>query len=581
MKKVLISGYYGFGNTGDEAILSAMIMSLKAEIPSIEITVASSNPLETEERYGVKAIPRSVNEIRRAMKKSDLFISGGGGLLQDVTSVRSLVYYCLLLLLARVERVPIMIYGQGIGPVKRFSSKFLVRLAVSGANVITVRDERSKKILEDIGVRRDVFVTSDPALLLKPVHISRLNGLKRPVVGFALRAWKGIDFNDIARAADEISRRADASIVFIPFHLKRDDSVAEQIALRMQEPFQIVNGIELPSETLGLVGELDVLVGMRLHSTIFAALQGIPFLPIAYDPKVEEFSAMVGAPKPIPCRDIKVEKIVDGVESLLGLEGGWGYSIEDLRIRARQNASFAKQLLKERRILGIRFDALEMDEAIGVIEGYIKERTSHLVVTLNAEMMVMAQKDKDFKKVLKKASLLVPDSIGIVWAGKLRARVPGIDMIDEIAQKSVHKGYRIFMIGSKEGVAERAAAELTRRYPGLKIVGARSGYFSKEEEAGLIEEVRRTAPHILLVGLGMGKQEKWIAKHLDKLGVPACLGVGGSFDVIAGEVKRAPVWIRRAGLEWLYRFAQQPTRLKRILALPKFVFMVIRERKLV
>ncbi|MBE0447481.1 MAG: polysaccharide pyruvyl transferase CsaB [Actinobacteria bacterium] len=580
MKKVLISGYYGFGNIGDEAILSAMVALLRAEIPGIEITVASSNPRETEERYRIRAIPRSINAIRRAMKTSDLFISGGGGLLQDVTSMQSLVYYCLLLLIARAERVPVMIYGQGVGPVRRFLSKLLVRLAVSGANVITVRDRSSKKILEDIGVRRDIIVTSDPALLLRPMHVSRLDGLQRPIVGLALRDWRGFNLDSIARAADEISSRVGASVAFIPFHPKRDYLVAERIAARMKEHAHIINGIDLPSEVLSVIGEMDALVGMRLHSIIFACLQGTPFFPIAYDSKIEEFLAAIGVSKPISCRDIRAEEIVAGVENLLSLGGGWGYPIEGLRIRAKQNAILAKQLLKERQILGIRFDALEMDEAIGIIEDYIKERTPHLVVTLNAEMMVMAQKDQGFRSVLNEASLLVPDSIGIVWAGKLRTRVPGIDMIDELAKKSVYREYRIFMIGSKEGVAEKAAAELTRRYPGLKIIGARSGYFSKEDEAQLVEEIREASPDILFVGLGMGKQEKWIAQYLDFLGVPVCLGVGGSFDVIAGEVKRAPIWIRHAGLEWLYRFIQQPTRLKRMLALPKFVYMVVRERGL-
>jgi N-acetylglucosaminyldiphosphoundecaprenol N-acetyl-beta-D-mannosaminyltransferase len=307
----------------------------------------------------------------------------------------------------------------------------------------------------------------------------------------------------------------------------------------------------------------------------------VPFLPITYDPKVEEFSTAVSAQKPLPYRDIRAEEIVAGVKNLLNLGGGWGYSIGDLKIKAEQNAILAKHLLKERQILGIRFDALEMDEAVGIIESYIEERTPHLVVTLNAEMIVMAQEDQDFRSVLEEANLLVPDSIGIVWAGKLRARVPGIDMVDELAKRSARNGHRIFMIGSKEGVAEKAAAELTRRYPGLQVVGTHSGYFSEKEEAELIEEIRRASPDILFVGLGMGKQEKWIAQHLHHLGVPACLGVGGSFDVIAGEVKRAPTWTRRAGLEWLYRFIQQPTRLKRMLALPRFVYMVVRKRGLV
>jgi N-acetylglucosaminyldiphosphoundecaprenol N-acetyl-beta-D-mannosaminyltransferase len=153
-------------------------------------------------------------------------------------------------------------------------------------------------------------------------------------------------------------------------------------------------------------------------------------------------------------------------------------------------------------------------------------------------------------------------------------------MIEEMAKVAVRKGYRIYMVGSEEGIAQEAALKLQERHPGLNIVGIESGFFSVKEESGLIERIRQAGPDILLVGLGMGKQEKWIAEHLRQLGVPACVGVGGSFDVIAGQVKRAPEWVRGAGLEWLYRFAQQPTRFKRILALPKFVYLVIRERGL-
>jgi N-acetylglucosaminyldiphosphoundecaprenol N-acetyl-beta-D-mannosaminyltransferase len=177
-----------------------------------------------------------------------------------------------------------------------------------------------------------------------------------------------------------------------------------------------------------------------------------------------------------------------------------------------------------------------------------------------------------------KADLLVPDSIGIVWAGRLRARVPGVDMVDELAKRAAARRYTMFLVGSKDGIANKAATELIRRYPGLKIVGARSGYFSPEQEKKLVEEIRSVKPDILLVGLGMGKQEKWIVDHLRSLHVPVSLGVGGSFDVIAGETRRAPEWIRNAGLEWLYRFAQQPTRVKRMIALPRFVLMVMRER---
>jgi N-acetylglucosaminyldiphosphoundecaprenol N-acetyl-beta-D-mannosaminyltransferase len=582
MKKVLIAGYYGFGNIGDEAILSAMIASLQAEIPKIQITVASNNPQQTKELYGVESVPRSLKSIRMVLKSSDLFISGGGGLLQDTTSLKSLIYYCALLLIARKERVPVMVYAQGIGPLKRRTSRFLTKLSISGCNVISVRDERSKRLLEKIGVRREISVTADPALLLKPSQLPMLKDLNKPVLGYAFRAWPGLDFEAVAKIVDEANRRFKGTTVLIPFHHKTDVHVAEQIAARMRTPAIVFSQTTLPSDILGVVGELDVLIGMRLHSIIFASTQKTPFIPVSYDPKVGEFAKQVDVKELLYIDNLKVDSVLDRIgKALGGSENSMDSSaIDELRLKARQNSSMAKQLLRERQVIGIRFDALEMDEAADVIEQYIKKKKPKLVVTLNAEMIVMAKSDQRFRSILKKADLLIPDSIGIVWAGKLRARVPGVDMVEELAKRASAKRYSIYMVGSTEGVAQKAANELTQRYPGLEIVGARSGYFTKEQEKKMIDEIRNIKPDILLVGLGMGKQEKWIVEHLNELNVPVSLGVGGSFDVIAGETRRAPMWVRNAGLEWLYRFIQQPTRVKRMMALPRFVLMVMRERGL-
>jgi N-acetylglucosaminyldiphosphoundecaprenol N-acetyl-beta-D-mannosaminyltransferase len=511
----------------------------------------------------------------------DSFISGGGGLLQDTTSLKSLVYYCALLLVARKERVPVMIYAQGIGPLKRRISRFLTKLSVSGCNTIAVRDEKSKRILEKTGVRREITVTADPALLLKPSRLPILKDLNKPVLGYAFRAWPGLDFEAVARIVDEANRRFNGTAVFIPFHHKADVHVAEQITARMRTKAKVLSQTTLPSDILGVIGELDVLIGMRLHSIIFASIQHVPFIPISYDPKVGEFAKQIGVKELLYVDNLKIDSVLDRIGKLLSSENSTNSSaIDELRLKARQNAGMAKQLLRERQVIGIRFDALEMDEAADVIEQYIKKRKPKLVVTLNAEMIVMAKGDQRFKSILMKADLLIPDSIGIVWAGKLRARVPGVDMVEELAKRAAAKRYSIYMVGSKEGVAQKAANELIRRYPGLEVIGARSGYFSKEQEKKMIDEIRSIKPDILLVGLGMGKQEKWIVEHLQELNVPVSLGVGGSFDVIAGETKRAPMWIRNAGLEWLYRFIQQPTRVKRMMALPRFVLMVMRERGL-
>lgn len=230
-------------------------------------------------------------------------------------------------------------------------------------------------------------------------------------------------------------------------------------------------------------------------------------------------------------------------------------------------------------ILGVPVDAITMGEAVARIDGFIEKRTPVLVATANAEMLMRATHDGALRRILQGAAMVTPDGAGTVWAAHhlgyaMPERVAGYDMVQELMREAPAKRRRIFFFGSAPGVADKAKAKAEQLYPGIEIVGTRNGFFAAADEPAIIEEIKAAHPDILLAALGVPKQEKWLAKHLSELGVPVSIGVGGTFDVMAGVMKRAPRWMQRAKLEWLFRGMMQPQRAGRLLALPRFVLKV-------
>ena len=241
-------------------------------------------------------------------------------------------------------------------------------------------------------------------------------------------------------------------------------------------------------------------------------------------------------------------------------------------------------MAKKVTILGVPVDSLTMAEAVARIEDMIAEKTPHLVATANAEMLMRATHDKALKDILCSADLVTPDGAGTVWAAHhlgedMPERVAGYDMAQELMRIAPTKHYRLFFFGSAPGVATKAKEKAEALYPGIEIVGTRNGFFTEEDEPAIVSKIQAARPDILLAALGVPKQEKWLMKYKDVLGVPVCIGVGGTFDVMAGVMKRAPRWMQRAKLEWLFRGMMQPKRAGRLLALPKFVLKVHASKK--
>jgi N-acetylglucosaminyldiphosphoundecaprenol N-acetyl-beta-D-mannosaminyltransferase len=234
-------------------------------------------------------------------------------------------------------------------------------------------------------------------------------------------------------------------------------------------------------------------------------------------------------------------------------------------------------------ILGVAIDDVLMDEAIAAVARFIDEGGPHQIVTVNPEFVMEARRNRAFRRVLAAADLATPDGFGIIlaarWRGTpLRGRVTGIDLTERIAAEAARRGWSLFLLGAAPGVAERAAAALQRANPGLRIAGCYAGSPRPADEPPIRERIIAARPDVLLVAYGHPAQDLWIARNQPLLRVPVAIGVGGTFDELAGVVPRAPALMQRLGLKWLYRLIVQPWRWRRIMtAAPLFLWTVLRE----
>lgn len=305
--RVLVSGYYGFHNAGDEAVLYALVGALRRAVPGVEITVLSADPEHTARTYGVKAVPRAGGAAAAAMRRTDLFISGGGGLLQDATSLKSLAYYLGLVALARALGKKVFFYAQGIGPLRTAAGRAMVRLVADRATLITVRDQESRDELCTIGIRRPpVIVTADPVLGLAPERdwmaagreILRDLGLgEEPVAGVSVRPWPGQD--GYLEALAGLCERLAAGgwrVVLLPFHHPADLELSRRVAALSREPVAVAERPLEFRELLGVTAHLGFAAGMRLHFLVFAAICGLAPVGLVYDPKVGRLLDRLGLP---------------------------------------------------------------------------------------------------------------------------------------------------------------------------------------------------------------------------------------------------------------------------------------------
>ena len=360
--RIVISGYFGFNNAGDEAILTSMLGSLRKHIPGLGVTVISGNPAQTAAQHRVKAIGRTdLPGIIGALKNSDLLISGGGSVLQDVTSSRSLMYYLGIVVLAQLCGAKVMFFGQGVGPIRRSFNRLVTGFVADRVDLITVREDASRRTLRELGVNRPpIRVTADQVFCLQAAPDSRAKAiliqegvsLDRPLVGIALREWQGLQGykGAVAQTADRLVDRYGVQIVFLPLQTPADMPVAQEVAGFMRAPSVVLSGDYGAREILALTGKMDFIIGMRLHALIFAAVQGVPMVGLVYDPKVEDFLTLVDQPAAGWVADLTAPALEECVEDIWPRRGEVGARLREqgqkLVQLAQENSRLVSSLLK-------------------------------------------------------------------------------------------------------------------------------------------------------------------------------------------------------------------------------------------
>lgn len=362
-KRVAISGYYGFDNLGDEAVLFSMLGALKDARPVLQPVVLSHNPQRTAELYGVEAVNRwRFKAVVGALRRADMLISGGGSLLQDVTGLKSLIYYLGIIRLAKLLRKPVVFYAQGIGPVNSGLGRRLMKLVVNKVDLITVRDEKSAQDLVDMGVTRPpVRVTADPVLGLAPESVPNAPGREilagygidpseQRLLGVSVREWQGLSGYKQALAAvlDELAGRG-WRVVFLPMHHPDDAAPSREVARLMRNDSIVLEERYTVQEVASVVRRFNLLIGMRLHALILAAVMGVPPLGISYDPKIDRFLEQLGLQAAGKVEELDDATLLAHVEPVLADLPGYRDMVKgamgDLRQRARESAVMAVGVL--------------------------------------------------------------------------------------------------------------------------------------------------------------------------------------------------------------------------------------------
>jgi N-acetylglucosaminyldiphosphoundecaprenol N-acetyl-beta-D-mannosaminyltransferase len=279
--------------------------------------------------------------------------------------------------------------------------------------------------------------------------------------------------------------------------------------------------------------------------------------------------------------------LVQGFPRAYGYTGDGIFSHMDWQVGflRKQYTEMRMNMPERAKVLGSYVDLLDMNGVMEKLGAMVEGHSTQQVVTLNAEIAYLAQRDHSLQAIINSADLVTPDGIGIVWAArlqgyKIRQRVTGIELTYRLSEEAAKQGWKVFLLGALPGIADQAADCLQKSLPGLQIVGQDHGYHSSQEMPAVIEKINQLQPDILLVALGAPRQEFWIHEHKNNLKVKVCIGIGGSLDVLAGEKKRAPELFIRLNLEWLYRLLSEPARIKRQVNLPLFVLQVLKNKYL-
>ena len=362
---IVMSGYYGFNNTGDEAIMLSMHKNIQEMGSNYHITVLSNKPVETRDKYGIEAVYRfGVRDVLRAIRQSDVLLSGGGSLLQDSTSTRSLMYYLSITAAAKMMRKKVMLYANGIGPVSGKRNRRLVKQVVNKADLITLREENSYEELLSMGVNpKKCFVTADPVFTMDGVDrpaaeaILTKEGipLDKPLVVVSVRNWKEIDrfISHFADLCDTIVEKHQRNIVFVAMQMPNDVTISEKVKKKMKQEAYVLRGNYSPYEVMGIISLADFILSMRLHTLIFAARQCVPLVGFVYDPKIAYYLEKLEMPDGGDLRHFDEERALSLVEDIIENKEQYVAKLteksEMLFREAHQNEKYLARLLAKKK----------------------------------------------------------------------------------------------------------------------------------------------------------------------------------------------------------------------------------------
>jgi len=350
MKNIVISGYYGFNNLGDEAVLAGITSLLKKKNKDLKITVLSASPAETAKLYNVKAVNRSsIIKILSVLAEADLFISGGGSLLQDVTGNFSVPYYLGFAWLAKMQGTKTIYYAQGAGPLNKKWSQRLTALTLNRFNLLGVRDQESKRLLRDIGVKRDIKLTVDPVFALyDPLHNNRQKIKGKVEIGISVRPWSVDYIDQLAAALNKFSQSKNIKFILFPMHQGSDEGISKQLKNRLEAEAEIFELSAAPEKALKEFSQLDLFIGVRLHSLIFALLNQIPLLALSYDPKIEGLMSELDYLPLMKLEALEVETAVEKLEYIFSERYTLRKKIKGFLLKKRSEAEkFAELVLEE------------------------------------------------------------------------------------------------------------------------------------------------------------------------------------------------------------------------------------------
>ncbi|MBN2898812.1 MAG: polysaccharide pyruvyl transferase CsaB [Clostridia bacterium] len=316
MKNVFICGYYGFKNMGDEALLKSVATLIKQVNPSVSIEALSYNVKYTEESIGVTGFSRkSMLQLVRRIWTTDCVIFGGGSLLQDVTSSKSLLYYLGIIVLAKLFRKPVGIIANGFGPISKERNQAMVRWVLNKVDAISVRDEGALESMRAMGVERDIQLTSDITFLME--EDAKPFEEREKIIGISLRPWRFHDefLSEIASFADAMVAEG-YEIRFYPMKQPDDEVVSQDVMNRMEHECRLIRGAKNPEDILKHMSECSIFVGMRLHGLIFATNLGIPSIAIEYDPKVASFAKEAEIYNAGHVDVVTASKLIEGVKNI-------------------------------------------------------------------------------------------------------------------------------------------------------------------------------------------------------------------------------------------------------------------------